>query len=201
MKGCPKLKKTPWGTWVYRSLPSHQILWPRQGQDLVASLSSVVFLVSSLTIEPLDSLYTCLCAGVGGGWMSTSVALHLVSLRQSLPPNWDCKCCWLLPRFLLYAAMMPLQTLLPTLIFWYKATFHRCGGNIIFLPKWRGLWGLFPIWFCFGFSFLSPFLSFTLSSFSSSSSSSPLPSSNKIKHKCRRSKLLAQWIINKAKAL
>lgn len=87
MRGCPKLKKTPRVTWVYRSLPSHQILWLHQGQDLVASLSSVVFLVSSLTIEPLDSLYTCLCPGVGGGWMSTSVALHLVSLRQSLPPN------------------------------------------------------------------------------------------------------------------
>lgn len=38
---------------------------PRAGS--FACLSSVVFLISSLTIKPLDSLYTCLCAGVGGG--------------------------------------------------------------------------------------------------------------------------------------
>lgn len=31
-----------------------------------ACLISVVFLISSLTIEPLDLLHTCLCASVGG---------------------------------------------------------------------------------------------------------------------------------------
>lgn len=59
---CPTLKMTPWVTRLYQSLPSHNILWPHHGQNLVACLSSVIFLIFSVTVDPLYT-FVCWC-----GW-------------------------------------------------------------------------------------------------------------------------------------